>query len=161
MKTRIFRWGAPALVALVAIAVPVSAQDRPADHRDHQNQDRHDNHQTSNLEIHVATTAPPAPRHEHRSPRPDADSVWVAGAWDWQGSQWAWTPGRWDRPEVRSAKWVAPRYTRESNAYRYEPGHWSNQKVVEGAEYQQWKQEHGRHSDSKDDRDRRDHKSSN
>jgi hypothetical protein len=153
MKSHIFRWGAPALVALVAL--PLAAQDR-RDSRDSGNQYR----QGGNLEVHIAQTAPPAPRHERKTKRPDADSVWVAGAWDWQGSQWAWTNGRWDRPEDRSARWVAPRYSRESNAYRYEPGHWSNQKVVEGTEYQQWKQQHGHRSDSKDDRDKHDHGSS-
>ncbi len=98
------------------------------------------------LEVRIAQEAPPRPRHEHRSTRPDRDSVWVAGYWDWQGSQWGWLPGRWDRPEDRSSRWVTPRYQREQGAYRYEPGHWSNQHVVEGDDYRKWKEGHGKQS---------------
>lgn len=94
------------------------------------------------LEVHIATSAPPRPRREHRAPRPDRDSVWIGGYWNWEGSRWNWVSGRWERPEQRTHRWVAPRYRREGRAWRYEPPHWSHQKVVEGDEYRRWKEEH-------------------
>jgi hypothetical protein len=111
--------------------------------------------QLPRLEVHVAQEAPPRPKHERRTARPDRDSVWVPGAWDWQGSQWTWVAGRWDRPEERNARWVKPRYQHEGDAYRYEPGHWSNQQVVEGDEYRHWKEGHGKqsHDHKKNDKD--------
>jgi WXXGXW repeat (2 copies) len=106
------------------------------------------------LEVRIAQDAPPRVRRERRTARPDRDSIWVGGYWDRQDTRWGWIPGRWDRPEVRSSRWVKPRYRRESGAYRFEPGHWSNQQVVEGEEYHQWKSQHGH--DRRDRRDRRD-----
>ena len=102
------------------------------------------------LEIHISHSHPPRLRHERIPSRPGEDYVWVGGSWGWQGSRWAWLPGRWDRPAERSVTWVQPRYERESGYYRYEPGHWSNQHVVEGRDYHDWKEKHHHH----DDRDR-------
>jgi hypothetical protein len=94
------------------------------------------------LHIRIATDAPPRARAERRPPRPDRDSVWINGYWDRQDNKWAWLDGRWDRPSDRQARWVKPRYSREGNAWRYDPAHWSNQQVVEGEDYQQWRNEH-------------------
>jgi hypothetical protein len=103
------------------------------------------------VEIHVAHSAPPHLRHEHRPPSPGEGYIWVGGAWDWRGSQWAWVPGRWDRPVSADVRWVHPRYVHEYGAYRYEPGHWSNQQIREGDEYRRWKEEHhGSHHDHPD-----------
>jgi hypothetical protein len=96
------------------------------------------------LHIRIATDAPPRARYEVRTARPDRDSVWIGGYWDRQGDQWAWSTGRWERPENRSTRWVKPRYTREGNAWRYDPAHWSHQQLVEGEDYQRWKSEHRR-----------------
>jgi hypothetical protein len=117
---------APALLAFV-IAAPALAQPSPRD-----------------FEIRIATAAPPRPRHERVPHRPDRDSVWVKGYWNWEGSRWDWVNGRWERPERRGVRWIAPRYRREGRAYRYEPPHWSHQRVVEGDEYRRWKEEHRR-----------------
>jgi hypothetical protein len=94
------------------------------------------------LHIRIASDAPPRARYERRTARPDRDSVWIGGYWDRQGDQWAWSTGRWERPSDRNARWVKPRYTREGNAWRYDPAHWSHQQVVEGEDYQKWKNEH-------------------
>ena len=116
------------------------------------------------IEIRVGHVAPPRLRYERRPHRPGPEYVWLAGAWDWQGTGWIWVPGRWDRPAERGVKWVVPRYRREDTGWRYEPGHWSNQRLVEGDDYRRWRSEHGRrhddrhddhHDDHHDDRDRR------
>ena len=107
------------------------------------------------LEIHIGRSAPPPVRFERRSPRPDRYSVWIRGFWDWQGDQWIWVPGRWDRPVRRHARWIGPRYHREFGAWRYEPGHWSTERIVEGEDYRRWREEHhGRRDRDRDDHDR-------
>lgn len=100
------------------------------------------------LHIRIATDAPPRIRVERRLPRPDRDSVWIGGYWDRQDDGWAWSSGRWERPSDRRARWIRARYSREvcswyrrGCAWRYEPGHWSNQQVLEGEDYQQWRSE--------------------
>jgi hypothetical protein len=97
-----------------------------------------------NLEVRIATSAPPHLRHERIPPRPDHDSVWIKGYWHWEGSRWNWVDGRWERPAERTHRWIAPRYRHEGSAWRYEPPHWSHQTVVEGDEYRHWKEEHRR-----------------
>ena len=97
--------------------------------------------------IRIATDAPPPIRYERQPQRSSRDDVWIRGYWDIQGDQWAWTGGRWDRPTGPRITWISPRYVREGCpwyrrrdcAWRYEPGHWSNQQIIEGDDYQEWK----------------------
>jgi hypothetical protein len=95
-----------------------------------------------NLEIRIAHSAPPRVRVERIPKRPDRQSVWARGYWNWEGSRWDWVPGRWNRAENnRRSRWVAPRYRRDGKVWRYEPPHWSHERVVEGDEYHRWKAE--------------------
>jgi hypothetical protein len=111
------------------------------------------------LEIRVGHRAPPRLQREHRPPRPGRDSLWIRGFWHWQGNDWDWVPGRWERPSHRGARWVKPRYAREGSAWHYEPGHWSNQRLIEGDDYRRWKSEKHRNRGHDGDRDRdRDHR---
>ena len=98
------------------------------------------------LHIRIATDAPPPVRHEVRTARPDHTAVWTNGYWDRQGEQWSWSSGRWQQPTGHKARWVSARYQRDGNAWRYDPAHWSNQQLVEGEDYQRWKNEHHRSS---------------
>jgi hypothetical protein len=103
------------------------------------------------IHIRIATNAPPRAQYERRPARPYSDAVWINGYWDRQDDRWAWLSGRWERPNYPRAYWINARYTREGCpwyhrsgcAWRYEPGHWSNQQLVEGEDYKQWKHEHG------------------
>jgi len=102
------------------------------------------------LHIRIATDAPPRAQYERRMPRPHRDAVWIRGYWDRQDDRWAWVSGRWEQPSDRRARWINARYTREGCAWyrrrgcawRYEPAHWSDQQVVEGEDYQRWRNEH-------------------
>lgn len=93
------------------------------------------------LRIRIASDAPPRPRVERRPVQVNREDVWIVGYWDRRGDRWDWIPGRWERPVDNGARWVAPVYRREGNHWRYDPGHWSNQQLVEGDDYKQWKQE--------------------
>lgn len=123
------------LTSLAAlIAIPASAQVR-AD--------------LGPIHIRIATDAPPRARYEARPTRPHRDAVWINGYWDRQDDRWGWVSGRWDQPSERRVRWIRATYSREgcpwyrrSNcAWRYVPGHWSNQRVVEGEDYQRWRSE--------------------
>ena len=106
------------------------------------------------LEIRVGHTAPPRLRSERRPRRPGRDYVWLRGSWDLHGNDWAWVPGRWERPDHRDNRWVRARYTREGNAWRYEPAHWSNQRVVEGDDYREWRSKNDRNRERGNGHDR-------
>jgi hypothetical protein len=102
------------------------------------------------LHIRIASDAPPRAQREHRKVRTDRDAIWIKGYWDRQDDRWEWVSGRWEqRPSDRRARWVDARYRREGRAWRYEPAHWSNQQLVEGDEYRQWR------DNNRSDRDRR------
>ena len=41
---------------------------------------------------------PPAPLPEFPTSPPVPGMVWMAGAWHWTGTDYAWIPGRWESP---------------------------------------------------------------
>jgi hypothetical protein len=118
----------------VLVAIPASAQVRA---------------EFGPVHIRIATEAPPRARYERRTARPHHDAVWIRGYWDRQDDRWAWVSGRWEQRSEPRARWINARYRREGPAWRYEPAHWSHQQVVEGEDYQRWREEH------RSDRDRR------
>ena len=50
---------------------------------------------------------PPAPIVERRGPPPDRGYVGIDGYHRYEGGQYVWTPGRWDRPPHPGQRWVA------------------------------------------------------
>ena len=96
------------------------------------------------LHIRIANDAPPRAQYERRSARPHRNAIWIKGYWHRQDDRWVWIPGRWDQRPDRNARWINARYRREGRAWRYEPAHWSNQQVVEGDDYRQWRSQHPR-----------------
>ncbi|MEO6324319.1 MAG: hypothetical protein ABIT01_07710 [Thermoanaerobaculia bacterium] len=127
MSSRILKSVGP-LALLVGLAVPATAQIPlpPLPH----------------LQIRIGRTAPPPIRYERVTVRPSRDVVWIKGFWDWDGDEWRWAPGRWERPERRNVRWIAPRYFREGPGWHYEPGHWSHQRLAEADDHRQWRSEH-------------------
>jgi hypothetical protein len=70
---------------------------------------------------------PPAPMAERPTPSPGAGHVWVGGFWNWNGSQYAWTNGRWESPPQPAQTWESPRWEREGGRYRFRQGRWGAQ----------------------------------
>jgi len=93
------------------------------------------------FDVRFAPDAPPPPRREFQSPRPDPDSIWIGGYWDREDDRWAWREGRWNRPERRDVRWIGPRYQGDGGGYRYEPGHWSNERLVVGEDFHRHREE--------------------
>lgn len=99
------------------------------------------------LHIRIASSPPPRAQYERRPARPHRDSVWINGYWHRWDDRWDWVSGRWDQPNNRGSRWVKARYVREGCpwyrqrdcGWRYEPAHWSDQRLVEGDDYRQWR----------------------
>ena len=78
-----------------------------------------------NADRHVRE-APPAARHERRTPRPDRDAVWQPGYHEYNTgtSAYEWRSGKWDHSPQRGQRWVAPKYHHEHGEYTLQPGRW-------------------------------------
>ena len=96
------------------------------------------------VHIRIAPEPPPPMRMERRMERPGPRYMWIPGYWDRQGDRWEWLSGRWEEPNQRGSRWIRPQYRQDGGAYRYEPGRWSNQRMVEGEDYTEWRKQHGR-----------------
>lgn len=74
----------------------------------------------------VAVSGPPPEPLEDGRPRPSPEPgmVWVAGYWHWNGLQYAWIPGHYERAPA-GAQWRSPQYSTREGSYFYEPGRWS------------------------------------
>lgn len=83
--------------------------------------------------------APPAPLVEARPAQPTANATWIAGYWQWTGSQWGWVAGFWRdarvaMPEPRlevpgqmpsaAAVWVGGSWQLRAGAWIWVRGHW-------------------------------------
>ena len=75
--------------------------------------------------VHYAQDAPPRARSEKRPPRPSPQHQWVAGYYERQNDQWAWSAGRWEQPSESGNHWIKPKYHHEKAGYRYEEGRWA------------------------------------
>jgi len=72
----------------------------------------------------VVRIGPPAPIVERRGPPPDRGYVWIDGYHRWDGAQYVWTPGHWDRPPRPGARWVAHRWVHRHDGWVMVEGHW-------------------------------------
>lgn len=75
----------------------------------------------------VTNLPPPAPMAETPTASPGPGFAWVAGFWNWNGTQYAWTSGHWERPPQPAQSWEAPRWEREGGRYRFRQGRWMQQ----------------------------------
>jgi hypothetical protein len=72
----------------------------------------------------VTNLPPPAPMAETPTASPGQGFAWVAGFWNWNGTQYAWSPGHWERPPQPAQSWQAPQWEREGNRFRFRQGRW-------------------------------------
>ena len=71
-----------------------------------------------------AASAPPPVRFEERGRAPGAGYVWINGYWGYRGNNYAWIPGRWDRPPRGRRRWEDGRWEHRGNSYRWREGRW-------------------------------------
>lgn len=67
---------------------------------------------------------PPEPLYEQMSDSPGDGAVWIDGYWHWNGYEWVWAQGRWER-EQPGYVYVEPSYDYSGEQYVYTPGYWS------------------------------------
>ena len=67
---------------------------------------------------------PPPRVYEHRGPPPDRGYVWIDGYHRYEGGQYVWTPGRWERPPHHGQRWVAHRWEHHHDGWVMIEGHW-------------------------------------
>lgn len=67
---------------------------------------------------------PPAPVVEARVVAPGPGYIWIEGFHTWNGSAYAWVPGRWARPPRARAAWVPGRWVRGRRGWYFEEGRW-------------------------------------
>jgi len=72
----------------------------------------------------VVRIAPPAAIVETRGVAPGPGYVWIGGVHRWDGSAYAWSPGRWEAPPRPGARWVAHRWERRHGGYVFHEGRW-------------------------------------
>ena len=69
--------------------------------------------------------APPRPLVETRVVAPGPGYVWIPGFHAWDGRQYVWRPGRWDRAPRRNARWVPAHWVHDGRRGWYlVEGHW-------------------------------------
>ena len=76
------------------------------------------------LDVVYVDRAPPPRRREAIPARPGREFVWIEGHWAWASNDYAWHPGRWERPPRHHAHWVQGRWRKHGPAWHWEPGHW-------------------------------------
>jgi WXXGXW repeat (2 copies) len=50
--------------------------------------------------------------------------VWQPGHWRWDGHDYAWHPGHYERRPAREAVWVPPEWVDRGGQWVFRPGHW-------------------------------------
>jgi WXXGXW repeat (2 copies) len=76
----------------------------------------------------MVTRAPPPLRVEPVPPPPSGPTkvwVWQPGHWYWDGRDYDWKPGHYEKRPARAASWVAPTWVARGSQWVFVPGHWA------------------------------------
>lgn len=72
----------------------------------------------------IVRVAPPAAIVETRPAAPGAGYVWIGGYHRWNGTAYAWVPGKWELPPRPHARWVAHRWVKRGGGWVFVEGRW-------------------------------------
>jgi hypothetical protein len=72
----------------------------------------------------VIRVGPPAPVAERPGPPPERGFVWIAGYHRWDGAQYVWVPGHYERVPHPGARWVAHKWVHHHDGWVLVEGHW-------------------------------------
>lgn len=73
--------------------------------------------------VYVATR-PPVERVEVIPAAPAAGFIWIRGYWAYRGAEFAWVPGRWERPVEGRTVWIPHHWEHDRNGWYLVEGHW-------------------------------------
>ena len=77
----------------------------------------------------VVVARPPPPVRVERVPPPPSGGpaelfVWQPGHWHWDGHDYHWQRGHYERRPAREASWVPPEWVARDGQWVFKPGHW-------------------------------------
>jgi hypothetical protein len=75
----------------------------------------------------VPPRVPSAPRSmptEQIPPSPSLEAVWIPGYWDYNGTSYVWTAGRWEIPPPGSTTYIAAHWETRMNTNVFVRGYW-------------------------------------
>ena len=67
---------------------------------------------------------PPPVQFEVRGAPPSQAHAWIGGYHRWDGREYGWVPGRWQRPPYPYATWVPGHWRHRAYGWYWVPGHW-------------------------------------
>ena len=73
--------------------------------------------------VYVQKAPPPRP-HVALPPRPVSSAVWIAGYWDWTGSNYVWVDGHWLRNPPHGKRWMPGKWIQSPRGWYWNPGRW-------------------------------------
>jgi len=77
----------------------------------------------------VIVSRPPPPPREEPIPPPPRGPVemfaWQPGHWHWDGREYNWKPGHYEKRPAREAQWVPHAWVPRGNQWVFVPGHWA------------------------------------
>jgi len=79
--------------------------------------------------------APPVFRVETYGAPPSPGFAWRSGYYGYQGGNYVWVGGGWERPPVVGLGWVEPRYVGVFGHYYFQPGRWDFAAEARGTVY--------------------------
>ena len=75
--------------------------------------------------VDIVVRRPPPERVEVVGTAPGAGFIWIRGRYAWQGGDYVWVPGRWERPPQNDyRRWAPGRWVRARNGWYWQEGHW-------------------------------------
>ena len=69
---------------------------------------------------------PPPDRSESEGPPPSAEHQRIPGHWRWDGRDWDWVPGHWDRRPDDRADWSPGHWEKHPKGHVWREGHWDH-----------------------------------
>ena len=74
--------------------------------------------------VYVGYRPPPTERVEVVTVSPGPRYVWVKGHYRWDGRDYDWTPGHWERPPRGYHSWESGRWAHDRQGWYYVEGRW-------------------------------------
>src|SRR5262249_36644205 len=67
---------------------------------------------------------PPPVQFEVQGAPPSRAHVWIGGYHRWDGREYGWVPGHWQRPPRPYATWVPGHWRQRADGWYWVPGDW-------------------------------------
>ena len=77
--------------------------------------------------VHIAPPPAPTPVPSSLQNIAEADTdrrAWVGGFYRWNGSEYVWVPGSWEKPPHAGAVWVNGSWEHNRNGWYWVEGYW-------------------------------------